>query len=157
MDVVKMAKKRHKIQEARLRADVDTAFAEGKAITGRRDTAMAINTLMKWLGYWLPIAAVIELYKGGLGPEFTLFWIAIGVLLVWISKSRRVRVRWGLARKVVLAKQRNHEEQLKWQQKILTGALSNQSRFNQRLDAKMRERRSENLLIALAAAKKNVT
>lgn len=64
---------------------------------------------MKQLGYWLPITAVIELFQGGLGPEFTLFWIVLGVLFVRISKRRRVRVRWGLARKVVLERNKNHE------------------------------------------------
>lgn len=39
MDVVKMAKKRHKIQEARHRVDVDKAFLEDVAMAKRRDTA----------------------------------------------------------------------------------------------------------------------
>ena len=36
MDVLKVARRSHKIQEARLRSDVNKSFAEDKAIVSRR-------------------------------------------------------------------------------------------------------------------------
>lgn len=155
MDVNAIAKRRHKIQELRLREDVDRAFAEEKEVVRSSDTAIAVNFLMKWLGYWLPLAAFLDFYKNRTGLEFTLFWAVLGVLLVVISKMRKVKLKWTHARKIVAARKKNHEEQLKWQHKVLTGALSNQSRFNQRLDAKIRERRSENLSMALESVERN--